>query len=640
MRMLRNSKLPSGFLLIEMVVTISVIIVIVSSILTLYSFVFNNERRENNKLQASLLAQEAMEAVSFVARYDWNEMQDGTWHPEIEDAVWKLDTGSELLDNRFTRSIVIDPVSRAQTSNGHAYGEIVAVGGTDDPETKLVTVMVTWTEGLLGARDVTYEMYQARDESLLFSQVDWSGGPGQTDFVDSSMFASGDNVDYSAPGVLALAGSFITWDNATTTAEFDLPGNVNAASVFVVGETLYIGTLDNNPGGNAELYIFDISDLSSPLLLGSIDIGDDVNDIYVDGSYAALASSSNTGELQIYDISAPASITLIRSIDLPTNDNGLSLDVSNGVLFLAQGGTVYSFDYTDPTDPLQVDSLVVGSGVLYEVSAQGNKVYVASDIDDREFAVIDASDPANIVEIGRVDLPSNRQAIAVYAFGFYAFLGTTNDGAHPEFYMFRISDPFNPVVAGTYEVGEKLATVSALSNFAFVGSNLGGDDVLVLDVTDPLNILIDTGYEIKGTATAVFPTPEAIYLATTSNDSELIIVSVNSDEDLYPESGYAESSTFDTQSATSTYNWIEWFGDVPTDTAIKFQIATNNDKSSWSYLGPDGTTSSYYTLTTRELINYISHLNKRYIRYKVTLETDNDNNLTPYLYGVDISFSR
>jgi len=152
-----------GFLLVELVVTIAVLVVIISSILTLYQFVFNAENREQSKLQARLYAQEGLEAIEFAGRFDWNQMQDGEWHPELVGGAWKLLPGAELLEFTYTRSITIAAVERLQSSNGHAFDDIVVSGGTDDPETKLVTVTVSWNTGPLGAQSVSYQMYQARD---------------------------------------------------------------------------------------------------------------------------------------------------------------------------------------------------------------------------------------------------------------------------------------------------------------------------------------------------------------------------------------------------------------------------------------------------------------------------------------------
>ncbi len=629
-----------GFLFIEAVVTIAVVTIVVASILTLYNFTFNSESREDAKLTGSLYAQESLEAIDFIARYDWTQMRDGIWHPAQNGALWELKSDSELLDGRFTRTITIAEVRRANTSNSHAYGDIVASGGFVDPETKLVTATVTWNQAIFGTQRVEYQMYQARDESKLFSQRNWNGGPGQQVFTDVSQFAAGVNVDYSASGVLALAANYITWDNATTTAEYDLPSNIDAEAIFVKGNILFIGTANNGGSGpgKSELYVFDISNLANPVLLSEIEVGDNINAIYADGNYAALATGVDSGELRIFNISNPSNVTFVTSRDLPANDDASDITAYQNYLYIIQGSSFFTFSYSDPANPQQTDVLNLGGAVLNAVSVLGGKAFVSSNIDSKEFIVLDVIDPTNAREIAFYDLPGNRQAIDVYAFGFYAYVATSNSGSEPEFYMFNITNPFSPQLTATFEIGENLYTVSALSNFAFLGSGRVGKDILVLDITNPSNIFVETGYEVKGTATDIFPTPEAIYLATNSNDGELVIISVNSNVDLYAASGFAESSTFDTQSETSTYNWLSWVGTKPESTQVKFQIATNNDGTNWNYLGPDGTANTYYTSLSRGLLHYAAHLNQRYVRYKVILESTNKAQ-TPYVNRIEISYS-
>ncbi len=75
--------------------------------------------------------------------------------------------------------------------------------------------------------------------------------------------------------------------------------------------------------------------------------------------------------------------------------------------------------------------------------------------------------------------------------------------------------------------------------------------------------------------------------------------------------------------------------EVGTD-SIKFQLATNNDNTSWNFIGPDGTSSTFYTLGN-QTINSI-HNGDQYLRYKVFLHTD-DTNFTPNLSDLSITFT-
>ncbi len=69
--------------------------------------------------------------------------------------------------------------------------------------------------------------------------------------------------------------------------------------------------------------------------------------------------------------------------------------------------------------------------------------------------------------------------------------------------------------------------------------------------------------------------------------------------------------------------------------SLKIQIASNNDNSTWNFIGPDGTADSYYTSSTIQINS--SHNNNRYLRYKVYMKTD-DENFTPRIDDLTINF--
>lgn len=109
----------------------------------------------------------------------------------------------------------------------------------------------------------------------------------------------------------------------------------------------------------------------------------------------------------------------------------------------------------------------------------------------------------------------------------------------------------------------------------------------------------------------------------------------------YPASGLLTSSTFDTGSASNFYN-ITWNPQSqPPETgadSLKFQIATATTTSpaSWDYLGPDGTSNTFYT-TSNGNINGL-HNDDRYMRYKAYFSTASST-LTPTLSDIAITFA-
>jgi len=100
--------------------------------------------------------------------------------------------------------------------------------------------------------------------------------------------------------------------------------------------------------------------------------------------------------------------------------------------------------------------------------------------------------------------------------------------------------------------------------------------------------------------------------------------------------GYLDSSTFDTGSNATTYTTLNW---QPTSqdpaATVKFQIATNNDNTTWNFIGPDGTSGTYYTTPGGSIGS--TNNNNRYIRYRAYLSTT-DNTKNPTITSVGINY--
>lgn len=108
--------------------------------------------------------------------------------------------------------------------------------------------------------------------------------------------------------------------------------------------------------------------------------------------------------------------------------------------------------------------------------------------------------------------------------------------------------------------------------------------------------------------------------------------------------GTLTSSILDTQiSGGAGLNTIMWQGTKPTGTAVKFQIAASNSSSGpWEYLGPDGTSSTYYQPAGPDVQTKLTksvHDNLRYVRYRVTLESNIEKTYSPLVSNVVIGWS-
>lgn len=121
-----------------------------------------------------------------------------------------------------------------------------------------------------------------------------------------------------------------------------------------------------------------------------------------------------------------------------------------------------------------------------------------------------------------------------------------------------------------------------------------------------------------------------------TTDIPLAMRLINNNGTTLATSGSLTSSTFDTGSGTTAYTTFTW---QPTSqdpaTEVKFQVATNNDNTTWNFVGPDGTNGTYYT-TPSTTINS-SNNNNRYIRYKTFLSTT-DTTKNPTISSININY--
>lgn len=99
--------------------------------------------------------------------------------------------------------------------------------------------------------------------------------------------------------------------------------------------------------------------------------------------------------------------------------------------------------------------------------------------------------------------------------------------------------------------------------------------------------------------------------------------------------GTLTSSTFDNGQATN-FITMTWDAAIPPSagsSAVRWQVATNDDASTWNYVGPDGTSSTYFTVAGSSIPASVN--GKRYLRYKLYLSTD-DPSASPEVTSVSI----
>lgn len=127
----------NGFIFLEALMAVGLVMVFLSAIGGLFFINASGGARLQQSRQANLIARGDLEALRTIAFDDLNLTAAG--HLFFFDPVWTIASGSENFDI-FTRTVRVKEVQR------DASCEIVASGGTADPDSKFVESEVSWND--------------------------------------------------------------------------------------------------------------------------------------------------------------------------------------------------------------------------------------------------------------------------------------------------------------------------------------------------------------------------------------------------------------------------------------------------------------------------------------------------------------
>jgi len=142
---LKITKNQKGLSLVEVIIATSIIVIFLTALIGAYSLYLNLSLSNLQKVRATFLAVEGIEAVKILRDTEWSSqigpIVSGTDHYiDFTGGTWVATTSALMIDNFFERVFVLSDVNRDASS------DITESGGTLDPNTKKVTVTVSWND--------------------------------------------------------------------------------------------------------------------------------------------------------------------------------------------------------------------------------------------------------------------------------------------------------------------------------------------------------------------------------------------------------------------------------------------------------------------------------------------------------------
>lgn len=249
------------------------------------------------------------------------------------------------------------------------------------------------------------------------------------------------------------------------------------------------------------------------------------------------------GGLWVVDVSDPSNPLKVGVLDVGSSN--FSIFVSSPYAYIVDSSYLYVIDVSNPLAPSIIGrSLYIGIGSDIYVSSSYAYVALQSGL-----RVLEASDPDSIKKVA---YNNEHGANSVFVVGNYAYVTDKNDGL----WILDVSQPSNPTTVSFTNTGGLAADVYVSDDYAYVAD--GDRGLEIINVSDPANPQRTGSVNIDGKAQRVFVLPPYAYVTTRySYPSKLSVIDI-SDPLNAVEVSYLDLSYSDTHClyVSGTYAYI------------------------------------------------------------------------------------
>ncbi|MDP2585654.1 MAG: hypothetical protein Q8P29_02120, partial [Candidatus Levybacteria bacterium] len=467
---------------------------------------------------------------------------------------------------------------------------------------------------------------------------------------------SGTTITDTAGGEVTLgAGGHGNWcaPGDYVLAQMDLPKSGVANAISAYEGRVIAGTGENSSG--ASLVDVAISNANPPVpsLVGTFD-GYKTNDVFINGNYAYIATDSNSKEVVIVDLVTHAEVGYF---DTPTSANATSVYVSGTKGYVTAGFFLYIFDLSSQSGSRpQVGNGHFFFGLATSVVVNGNYAYVSLSFLGLELQIIDISNPQSLTRTGWANVnTSGGKKVFVNSSATRAYLVTSQDASHPEFFIIDVSQKTGSrPVMGNYDAnGMNPTSLFVVPGNRAILVGIGAEEYQVIDISNESNPIrcggmqVDSG--IKGVSGVIEQDGDVYsYVVTGDVSSEFKIIE-GGPGGQYAASGTFISGPFDAGYQTA-FNRFDVSVNRPNVSDIQFQVAVapvvggSCNGAIFDFVGPGATSSAFFTTEVTSGIQLFSFavpsaINPgRCFKYKAFLSTV-DPLSSPIFYDMTGNYS-
>ncbi len=265
---------------------------------------------------------------------------------------------------------------------------------------------------------------------------------------------------------------------------------------------------------NDGISLIDISDYERPRILRYFDLTDNPNGIDIDQEYAYIIGN----DLKIFDISILESPVLVGEYQAPGNISGFDIEMDFAYLIVG-ADELQIIDIADLSNPTHVGCCNVSGAI--DVVVLENKAYITRSIIEYGVSIFDVSDPEAPQLIGSCETPRFAKSISIV--GDFAYVAT-GDGLE----IIDIVNPYDPGSIASYNTPGSARHIYTDENFAYLSGIQFG--LIIVDISNPYEPEFAASYYPDDNAISSFALGDFVFVG---NSSSMIILGFNSEACVY-----------------------------------------------------------------------------------------------------------
>ncbi len=610
---MENKNSQSAQSLVEVLLAITLFTLMVGGAITLIMDSYKTNLSTIEETRAHTYAREGLEAARSIRDRNYLLLindADGTGLTTT-NGYYEFSGSSNTLNNLYTRKIFVEDVYR------DINGNIVASGGTLDPQTKKITSQVNWK-----TRQLSLTSYLANWQRLNWIRTTL------TEFNQGTFNNTQASAASTPPADNGEVKLNITQSDSGFYSSADLGNHTN--NNFSVGNYAYT-TVDRD---NKGFQVVDISNINSPTPVTFVDVGDKGLGIAVSGNYAYVTTEDADDSFTVVDISNPISPVYKTKIDI--QGEGKNVAVSGNYAFVAvdednKGLAVVNI--TNPLSPTLVTTINIGDEGT-DIVIEGNYAYMSVDKESAGLAIVNISNPNSPTLTTTLNVQESARGIDKN--GNYLYIAVEDD---PNLAIVNVSNPSSPILVSTLDISGNAESrdIAFQDNYAYLGMDDTNNGITSINVSNVNSPSLAYTLDIQGKANGAFSDPQYVFISTDTNNRGLVIIKTT--QLGFTGSGDYTSSGFDSASANTKWRTISWDGGLSPGGILKFQIKTANTSANLSnatWVGSDGTSATYYQTTPSIITTHSGASGTQYIQFKAYFT--GDSNSSPVLKEITFNY--